>query len=151
MTPPRAILLDDLAQLVGSDLGASGWLTVDQAMIDAFAKVTNDHQWIHVDVERATHEAGGTIAHGLLILSLIAGLTGQIASYPDRTHGLNYGFNKIRFTQPVPAGAEIRLCEKIIGVERKGEGYLVTREYRIELRGSDRPALIAEWLTLLFR
>ncbi|WP_375398715.1 MaoC family dehydratase [uncultured Sphingomonas sp.] len=148
---PRTLHLDELPDLVGKEIGASGWVRIDQAMVDDFARLTRDHQWIHVDVARAQREAGGTIAHGFLILSMIGGLTGEIALYPDVARGLNYGFDKVRFTAPVPVGAEIRLRETVVSVEPKGEGISYRRMCRIDLNNGGGPALVAEWLTLLFK
>ena len=148
---PRTLHLDELPDLVGQEIGTSGWVSINQPMIDDFAQLTRDHQWIHVDVARARRDAQGTIAHGFLILSMIGGLTGEIALYPDVARGLNYGFDKVRFTAPVPVGTEIRLRETVLAVEPKGEGVLYRRMCQIELNDGGRPAVIAEWLTLLFR
>src|SRR6058998_1495142 len=100
----------DLLKLVGRELGPSEWVTVDQAMIDRFADATGDHQWIHVDVERAKKEmpGGKTIAHGFLTLSLIPMLNHQISHINNVKRGINYGCNKLRFTSPVPAGSRVR-------------------------------------------
>jgi len=146
----RTLALVDLPALTGAELGVSGWVTVDQAMIDAFATLTRDRQWIHVDVARAGREADGTIAHGFLVLSLIGGMTGEIAVFAGARMGLNYGFDRIRFLTPVRAGASVRLRETVVSVEARGDGVLLRRECRIELEGSDRPAVIADWLTLFY-
>ena len=146
----RAIPLADLPGLTGTELGVSDWVTVDQAMIDAFATLTRDRQWIHVDVPRAGREADGTIAHGFLVLSLIGGMTGEIAVFVRARMGLNYGFDRIRFLTPVRAGASVRLRETVASVETRGDGVLLRRECRIELEGSDRPAVVADWLTLFY-
>ncbi len=140
----------ELTDRVGDALGASPWVMIDQTMIDAFAELTGDHQWIHVDVDRAAREANGTIAHGFLVLSLMGRLTGEIASFSDMRMGLNYGLDRIRFLSPVPAGSEIRLHEILAGVEPRGSGVLVKRECRIERRGDDRPAVVADWLSLYY-
>lgn len=147
---PRTLHLADLAGLAGTEIGTSDWVRIDQAMVDDFARLTGDNQWIHVDVDRATRESGGTIAHGFLILSMIGGLTGEVADYPEVVRGLNYGFDKVRFTSAVPVGARIRLRETIIAVEPRGQGLFYRRECRIEVENQDRPAVVAEWLTLLF-
>src|SRR5512138_3289386 len=101
----------DWKQHVGRELGPSDWMTVDQPMIDKFAEATGDHQWIHVDVERAKREmpGGKTIAHGYLTLSLLPRLTKSIYQIKNRSRGINYGSNKVRFTAPVPAGSRVRL------------------------------------------
>src|SRR5881296_945258 len=104
----------DLLKLVGRELGPSEWVTVDQAMIDKFADATGDHQWIHVDVERAKKDmpGGKTIAHGYLTLSLVPRLAATLSRVKKRRHGLNYGSNKVRFINPVPAGTRIRLRQR---------------------------------------
>src|SRR5260370_14116629 len=110
----------DRLQLVGRELGASDWMTVDQAMIDKFADATGDHQWIHVDVERARREmpGGKTIAHGYLTLAMVPRMAATLMRVKKRSRGLNYGSNKVRFIAPVPAGARIRLRQRI--VKRRG-------------------------------
>jgi acyl dehydratase len=137
----------DLAQHVGKELGPSDWMTVDQAMIDKFAEATGDHQWIHVDVERARREmpGGKTIAHGYLTLSLVPRLAATLVKVREVARGVNYGSNKVRFTSTVPAGARIRLHQRIVKVEPvDGNGVRVTSEVRMEVEGQDRPALVAE-------
>src|SRR5262245_40915398 len=103
----------DLAQYVGKEIGVSDWFTVEQGIIDKFAEATGDHQWIHVDVERAKREmpGGRTIAHGYLTLSLIPRLAQTLLKIEKRSRGINYGLNKVRFTAPVPAGARVRLTQ----------------------------------------
>jgi len=137
----------DLAQHVGKDLGPSDWMTVDQAMIDKFAEATGDHQWIHVDVERAKREmpGGKTIAHGYLTLSLVPRLASTLVKVSQVSRGVNYGSNKVRFTSTVPAGSRIRLHQKIVKVEPvEGNGVRVTSEVKVEVEGQERPALVAE-------
>jgi acyl dehydratase len=137
----------DLAQHVGKDLGPSDWVTVDQAMIDKFADATGDHQWIHVDVERARREmpGGKTIAHGYLTLSLVPRLASTLVKVSQVSRGVNYGSNKVRFTSTVPAGSRIRLHQKIVKVEPvEGNGVRVTTEVKMEVEGQERPALVAE-------
>ena len=146
----RVVPYAEIPSLAGKSLGSSAWVTVDQKMINAFADVTGDHQWIHVDVERAKREIGGTIAHGFLTLSLTANMHPEGIRFEGITRGLNYGSNKLRFTEPVPAGSRIRLHQKMLSVEPKGGGLLMTRENSIEIEGKQRPALIAEWLALVF-
>jgi acyl dehydratase len=127
----------DLKQHIGKTLGPSEWLVVDQAMIDKFAEATGDHQWIHVDVERAKKEmpGGKTIAHGYLTLSLLPRLTPQLIKVEKRKRGINYGSNKIRFTNTVPAGARIRLKQTIKNVEDvEGNGVRITSEMVMEVR-----------------
>jgi acyl dehydratase len=136
-----------LKQLVGRELGPSEWIAVDQAMIDAFADATGDHQWIHVDVERARRElpGGTTIAHGYLTLSLVPRLAATLLRVEKRRHGLNYGSNKVRFISPVPAGARVRLRQRIVDVEDVPDnGVRVTSQMTVEIEGQERPALVAE-------
>jgi acyl dehydratase len=143
----------DLEQLVGRELGPSEWITVDQAMIDKFAEATGDHQWIHVDVERARREmpGGQTIAHGYLTLSLVPRLAATLLKVERRRHGINYGSNKVRFISPVPAGARVRLRQRIAGVEEvAGHGVRVTSEMTVEIEGQERPALVAETLSVQY-
>jgi acyl dehydratase len=137
----------DLAQHVGKALGPSDWITVDQAMIDKFADATGDHQWIHVDVERAKREmpGGKTIAHGYLTLSLVPRLAQTLVKVTEVSRGVNYGSNKVRFTNVVPAGSRIRLHQTIVKVEPvEGNGVRVTSEVKMEVEGQERPALVAE-------
>jgi acyl dehydratase len=138
----------ELQQHVGRELGPSEWVTVDQAIIDKFAAATGDHQWIHVDVERAKKEmpGGKTIAHGYLTLSLVPRMAQTLVKVTKRKRGLNYGSNKVRFTNAVPAGARIRLKSyKIKTVEpMDGNGFRVTSEATVEVEGQERPALVAE-------
>ncbi|MHB8285052.1 MAG: MaoC family dehydratase, partial [Caulobacteraceae bacterium] len=101
----RTVRFDEVAGLVGQELGVSDWFVIDQDRIDRFAEVTEDRQWIHVDVERATAEIGGAIAHGFLTLSMLSAMTYTVMSVADASRGVNYGFNKVRFVSPVPAGA----------------------------------------------
>ena len=143
----------DLAKHVGQTLGPSDWLTVDQAMIDKFAEATGDHQWIHVDVERAKRElpGGKTIAHGYLTLSLLPRLAPQLMKVAKRSRGVNYGSNKVRFVSPVPAGSRIRLKQTIKSVEPvEGNGVRVTSEMVIEVEGAPRPAMVAETIGVAY-
>ncbi|WP_299280805.1 MaoC family dehydratase [uncultured Tateyamaria sp.] len=141
-----------LTQQIGEEVGVSNWITVDQAMMDQFAELTHDTQWIHTDPERAARETpfGGTIAHGFLTLSLASRfaydcfplMTGQ-------TMGINYGFNRIRFLTPVPAQSRLRGRFTLTGVTLRSATELL-RETRlsIEIEGHETPALVAEWLGL---
>ena len=137
----------DLAEHIGKDLGPSDWIVVDQPMIDKFAEATGDHQWIHVDVERAKREmpGGKTIAHGYLTLSLVPRLASTLVKVTAVSRGVNYGSNKVRFTSTVPAGSRIRLHQKIVKVEPvDNNGVRVTSEVKMEVEGQERPALVAE-------
>lgn len=139
----------DLPALVGAELPPSEWLLVDQARIDRFADATGDHQWIHVDVERATRENGGTIAHGFLTLSLMAKFSADTFDVTDVTRRLNYGFDKVRFTEPVRAGDRIRMTHRLVRAEEKSGGLMLVRDCRVEIEGRPRPAIIAEWVLLV--
>ena len=142
----------DLAQYVGKEIGVSDWFTVDQTIIDKFADATGDHQWIHVDVDRAKREmpGGKTIAHGYLTLSLVPRLGQTIYRVKKRSRGLNYGSNRIRFTGQVPAGSRIRLRQKIKAVDPVEGGVRITSESTVEVEGSERPALVAEIISMQF-
>ncbi len=143
----------DLLQMVGRELGPSEWMTVDQAMIDKFADATGDHQWIHVDVERAKREmpGGKTIAHGYLTLSLVPRMAATLLQVIKRSRGVNYGSNKIRFTNAVPSGARVRLRQRLANVEEvPGNGVRVTSEMTVEIEGQERPALVAEILSVQY-
>ena len=146
MPNPRIINgLDELRSLAGQEIGVSDWTPVTQEMINRFADVTGDHQWIHVDVERARRETpfGSTIAHGFLTVSLLAELSrNTIDVRGDFKMRINYGFNKLRFVSPVPAGARIRARFTPQKVTENEVTWLVT----VELEGRDKPALVAEWL-----
>jgi len=126
----------DVLTHIGTELGPSEWLTVTQEMIDKFAEATGDHQWIHVDVERAKREmpGGKTIAHGYLTLSLLPRLAPTLMSVAKRRRGLNYGSNKIRFITPVPAGSRIRLRQKLVTAEPvEDNGFRITSQMTMEV------------------
>jgi acyl dehydratase len=135
--------------LIGVDLGASEWFLIDQDRVNAFADVTNDHQFIHIDpVAAAMTPFGGTIAHGFLTLSLLAGLRpeGAIALEGVKM-GVNYGCEKLRFLTPVRVGKRVRVRHKLQAIDDKGGGrFLLRTEMTVEIEGEDKPALIAEWL-----
>jgi acyl dehydratase len=149
----RIVSVDAAKALIGEELGVSDWLLVDQARINAFADVTGDHQFIHVDPERARQTPfGGTIAHGFLTLSLIGGMMPDGSLLIEgATMGVNYGFDKVRFLAPVPSGRRIRARHKLLGVEEKPGGVLIRLEVAIEIEGESKPAVIAEWLGLHYR
>jgi acyl dehydratase len=140
----------DLKSHVGKELGPSEWWTVDQAMIDKFAEATGDHQWIHVDVERAKRDmpGGKTIAHGYLTLSLVPRMAATLSKVEKRRHGINYGSNKVRFISPVPAGSRIRLRQRIASVDEiANNGVRITSDMTVEIEGQDKPALVAETIS----
>ncbi len=150
---PRNVHISDLATLVGEKIGSSDWLTIDQERIDKFAEATGDFQWIHVDAERAEKEfvAGTTIAHGYLTLSLLPMLLSQIMKVEGVANGINYGSNKVRFTNMVPTGSRVRAHQTLKDVRERGDGSLqITSEVQIEIEGQERPALIAETLGLSY-
>lgn len=134
------------------DLGLSDWLLIDQDRINAFADATLDHQFIHVDRERAKEGPfGTTIAHGFLSLSLLSCFTEKMGASVEGTEmAINYGFDKVRFLQPVKVGSRVRAKATLLDVQEKKAGqYLLRQEVAIEIEGEDKPALIAEWLVML--
>jgi acyl dehydratase len=142
-----------IADFVGKELGVSDWITVDQRRIDDFAACTGDHQWIHVDVERARRESpfGTTIAHGYLTLSLLPVMAYQVGTLPDGVAAsLNYGTDKLRFITPVKSGTRIRDRVTLVAAEDKGGGrILTTTRHVVEIEGEKKPALVADTLALL--
>lgn len=140
----------DLESYVGKEIGLSDWITVDQPMIDAFAELTGDKQWIHVDVERAkTAMPGGkTIAHGYLVLSIVPRM--QVYKVARFSRALNYGFDRLRFTAPTPSGARVRQRVTIKSLERVEGGYRVINACAIEVEGSERPAIVADQVIQYF-
>jgi acyl dehydratase len=145
--PTVAHGLDGIRKLAGADLGASEWLEITQDRVDTFADATGDHQWIHVDVARArTGPFGGTIAHGYLTLALVIPLWTQILRIEGIGLALNYGLNRLRFPAPVPVGSHVRLHARVVAVEEVRDGVQLTVEFTVEVRDSDKPALVAEAL-----
>jgi acyl dehydratase len=139
--------IDDAVGLVGQELGVGEWKEIDQKRIDAFADVTEDHQWIHLDVERAKSESpyGTTIAHGFLTLSLIPKLSKDNFRVDNAKMAINYGLNKVRFLAAVPSGGRIRARSELIDAEKVGDTMVnLTVRQTIELDGSDKPALVAD-------
>ena len=147
------LTLAGLGDRIGQELGISDWVAMDQARIDAFASCTGDHQWIHVDVERAKRESPfrGPVAHGYLALAMVAPLSMQVGVIPkDAAAGLNYGIDKVRFLAPVPAGARVRLRVVLTGIEPRNGGQVIMKtQNTLEVEGSEKPALVAETLALL--
>jgi len=141
---------DELAEAAGTDLGTSDWLEITQDRVDQFAQATGDHQWIHVDVEKAASGPfGGTIAHGYLTLSLVPWLGSQVFDLQTPGAKLNYGVNKVRFPNPVRVGARIRLHVGIGEVAEIPAGRQLTLRHTIEIEGEDKPACVAETVVLL--
>ena len=142
--------IKDLPGMIGQEVGVSDWVLVDQDRVNKFAEATGDHQWIHVDVARATREMGGPIAHGYLTLSLIPMLGAQIMRVEGTSRGINFGSNKVRFTNMVPVGSRVRLKQKCLSVEPRAGGKQVTIESTIEIEGKDRPACVAESIGIIY-
>jgi acyl dehydratase len=143
--------LDEVSAAVGEELGTSEWLEIDQGRVDAFADTTGDHQWIHVDVERAKDGPfGGTIAHGYLTLSLIPQFSVQIFGLETPGSKLNYGVNKVRFPNPVKVGAKIRASASIAEVTDIPAGKQMVTRYVIEIEGEDKPACVAETISVVY-
>jgi acyl dehydratase len=139
--------IDEAVEAVGSELGVSQWVSIDQERIRAFADATGDHQWIHVDVERARTESpyGATIAHGFLTLSLIPALSKENYRVDNAKMGINYGLNRVRFLAPVPAGSRIRLRSELVNAAKVDDITVdLTVRQTVELDGSDKPAAVAE-------
>ena len=147
------LTFETMGSMVGQHLGTSDWHEVTQEAVNEFASSTGDHQWIHVDVERAKKESpfGGPVAHGYLTLSLIAGLSLDLGIVPKNTAAaLNYGLDKVRFLAPVPVGAKVRLSVTLQSFDQKDTGqFLMKVENTMEIEGSEKPALIAETLAIL--
>ena len=146
MAEPRIFAsLDELKGAIGEQLGTSDWLEIDQKRIDLFAEATGDHQWIHVDPEKA---AGGpfgtTIAHGYLTLSLLPILVPQLMAVEGVRMGINYGTNKVRFPSPVPVGSRVRATAKIADVTEVSGGFQLTTTVTLEREGGEKPVCVAE-------
>ena len=140
---------DTLKDYIGKDMGESDWLVVDQDRINQFADATLDHQFIHVDSEKATPLFGSTIAHGFLSLSLMAGMPAPQVAPENMTMAFNYGLDRVRFLTPVNVGSKVRTKSKLLSVDDKGDGrYLVKNEVTMEIEGQEKPAYIAESLTM---
>jgi len=148
MTAPHSTTttIAELPSLKGTELGTSEWFEVTQDRVNTFADATDDHQWIHVDVERANAESpfGGPIGHGYLTLSLLIPMWTQVLTVSDQTMGVNYGLNKVRFPAPVPVGSRIRLVATLKDVEEIKGGVQMTVGAVIEREGAEKPVCIAE-------
>lgn len=148
-----ALTVEEYKAKVGTELGVSDWVVVDQAKIDAFADCTGDHQFIHVNPELAKQTPfGGTIAHGFLTISLMPVMAyGVLPAIQGTKMGVNYGFNKLRLMAPVRSGKRVRTRFKLLDVAERGGGALQsTTEVTVEIEGEDKPALVAEWITLTY-
>ncbi|GLS28599.1 Acyl dehydratase [Mesorhizobium albiziae] len=150
-----ALTFETMGGMAGKELGVSGWVTVDQEMINQFAECTRDRQWIHIDVERAKRESPfkAPVAHGYLTLSLIAAMSYELGALPKGTAAaFNYGLDKVRFLAPVRVGSRVRLRSTLMSFDDKGGGqYLMKSNNVIEIDGEDKPALIAETLAMLVK
>jgi acyl dehydratase len=146
----KEVAFADLPGLVGQETGVSDWLEITQERVNQFAEATGDHQWIHVDVERATREIGGPIAHGYLTLSLIPFLSAKLMRVSGVTRGINYGSDKVRFTNMVKVGKRIRLRQKLLSAEPKAGGKQLKNECTVEIEGEDRPACVAETISIVY-
>ena len=150
-TATPAMSIDDLAACVGGEPFVSRWFFIDQPRIDAFAEITEDRQFIHIDPERARATLfGGPIAHGFLTLSMLSAMgEDALPRIADVAMGVNYGFEKLRFLAPVLAGARVRGGFKLLSATRRGEReWLMTNEVTVEIEGAAKPALVAQWLTM---
>lgn len=146
----REIPLASISTLVSQEIGYSAWHEITQSQIEEFAKVTGDHQWMHVDVARATREMGGTIAHGLLTLSLLPALSEEIYHVSGYVGGFSYGYDKIRFIKPIKSGSRVRLRLSLSAVTPKNNGIMVTVACAMEVDGAQSPAMVADWRSLYF-
>ena len=148
----KVVKTSEIESVIGTEVGVSDWIVIDQERIDKFADATMDHQFIHVDPEQATPVFGSTIAHGFLSLSLIAGIPfeQEIGMVLEGTKmGLNYGLDKVRFLSPVPVNSEVRIIMKCMDINEKNPGqYLAKFEVTMEIKGVEKPAYVAEALTM---
>ena len=144
--------IDDAKALIGEEVGLSDWAVIDQNRIDQFAEATADHQWIHVDTERAARELpdGKTIAHGYLTLALIPALTGNFVEVKNMTRAINFGLNKVRFYTPLQVGARVRARATVLQARRRAGALLLTSEVRIGIENERKPACVAETLGMYF-
>jgi acyl dehydratase len=142
--------VEELTDAIGEEIGPTDWFEVTQERVDAFAEATNDHQWIHVDPERAKDSPfGGTIAHGYMTLALIPFFTSQLFALQTPGAKLNYGTNKVRFPAPLPVGGRLRATASVAEVAETGAGIQLVTRYTLEIEGQDKPACVAETVVLL--
>jgi acyl dehydratase len=148
---PIEVPVTELPSFVGREIGPGEWHEITQERVDQFAEATGDHQWIHVDVEKAAGGPfGGTIAHGYLTLSLIPMLSWELWTYTGAAMGVNYGSDKVRFLTPVRVGTRVRLRATVLAVDPRPDGsLLVKNEVTVDVEGSDKPALVAHTLALV--
>ena len=139
------LTIEELETSAGRELGVSSWHEITQEQVNGFADATGDHQWIHVDPERAAEGPfGSTVAHGYLTLSMLPMLLAEIVSVSDAVMGLNYGTEKIRFTNPVPVGSRVRLHATLARAQRRGPSVIWTVGVQVEIEGKEKPALVGE-------
>lgn len=144
--------IDDAQSLIGEEVGLSDWMVIDQHRIDQFAEATADHQWIHVDTERAARELpdGKTIAHGYLTIALIPALTCNFIHVENLVRAVNFGLNKVRFIAPIPVGSRLRGRSIVLQAQQRADALLLTSRVRIEVEGQKQPACVAETLSMYF-
>ena len=144
--------IDDAQSLIGEEVGLSDWMVIDQHRIDQFAEATADHQWIHVDTERAARELpdGKTIAHGYLTIALIPALTCNFIHVENLVRTVNFGLNKVRFIAPIPVGSRLRGRSIVLQAQQRADALLLTSRVRIEVEGQKQPACVAETLSMYF-
>jgi acyl dehydratase len=149
MPPTVFTSVADLERMRGQRVGESAWRIITQELVDDFARVSGDHQWIHVDPERARRESPfkTTVAHGFLTLSLLSSLSAEVISMRNPRFGLNYGFDRVRFVSPVPVGSEIRGTFAVEDIREIEGGAQITWRAEVEIRDASKPALSALWLT----
>lgn len=140
----------DLESLAGQEIGVTAWTVLSQDRVNAFADATGDHQWVHVDVDRATREIGGPIAHGFLTLSLLPALGSKLLEIPGAKQVLNYGVNKVRFPSMARVGCSVRLHQTCMSVSNRSGGKQLVSNCTIEIDGEARPACVAETIILVF-
>lgn len=146
---PVTMTMAELAGARDVDLGASGWIEVTQELVDAFADATDDHQWIHVDADRAADGPfGTTIAHGFWTLAMLPSMIGELVTVPDAAMGVNYGSDRVRLTAPVPVGSRVRAVGRLDHVEDRAGGHLLHVDVTVEIEHGDRPALVGRFLFL---
>ena len=153
MAPLKVSEIDALKAHAGADLGTSSWIVVDQSRIDSFANSTGDHQWIHTDAERAARESpfGGTVAHGYLTLALAASLLPELCVVENCSRVVNYGIDKLRLKEPVPAGSRLRIGARLTNVRDISGGVWVTFSVKWEVEGAKRPVCSAELTYIYYR
>ncbi len=141
-----------MQSLIGEEVGLSDWVVIDQHRIDQFAEATTDHQWIHVDTERAAREMpdGKTIAHGYLTIALIPVLTRNFIHVENLARTVNFGLNKVRFIAPIPVGSRLRGRSIVLQAQQRADALLLTSQVRIEVEGQKQPACVAETLSMYF-